>query len=184
MRIKISGQNLHYCLREHRILYQLWPNTSRHVVLLMASCTELWASTASFSQTFNVLRRFFQTVMKAAPLPIMLRLQVCGHQHDDQSCCSVGSWAGSGGTWTQRCVALQCEVAAAGGAEGSVRMELWQGAGSSLGLGWELWCLPLFDCISAAMEAGCWMEHRCTKQGGSKRVWQGLGSTGKFADVT
>lgn len=82
MRIKISGLNLHYCLREHRILYLLRPNTSHHVVLLMAACTELWAGTASFSQTFNVLRRFFQTVMKAAPLPIMLRLQMCGHQHD------------------------------------------------------------------------------------------------------
>lgn len=180
MRIKISGQNLHYCLREHRILYQLWPNTSRHVVLLMASCTELWASTASFSQTFNVLRRFFQTVMKAAPLPIMLRLQVCGHQHDVLLLCGL-----LGRQWWHLNAALCGSAMRGGSCRGCWEVcEDGAGAGSSLGLGWELWCLPLFDCISAAMEAGCWMEHRCTKQGGSKRVWQGLGSTGKFADVT
>lgn len=177
MRIKISGLNLHYCLREHRILYLLWPNTSHHVVLLMAACAELWASTASFSQTFNVLRRFFQTVMKAAPLPIMLRLQTCGHQHDVLLHCGL-----LGRQWWHLNAAL-CGSAMPGGwmrcrgcwgvcEDGAVAA----GGKQQLGVGVRAEIPPVI-CLHLCCHGG---RVLVTK---NRRVWWGLGSSGKFVNV-
>lgn len=179
MRIKISGLNLHYCLREHRILYLLRPNTSHHVVLLMAACTELWASTASFSQTFNVLRRFFQTVMKAAPLPIMLRLQMCGHQHDVLLPCGL-----LGRQWWHLNTVL-CGSAMRGGSCRGCQGGLWGWSCGSrrqaAAWGWRESCdisCYLIASLQPWRQGVWWSVINKTK-----RVWRGVGSSGKFVNV-